>query len=128
MSRAMARRLRLTRLGFAPGLASGASGRSIRSTSAPISASIIAPNGPGARPAISITLMPANGPMILPSLIVDRSVAGSGRAPRGAERSGLGQTVEPGAVVTQHLGPHPPPIFANAPPPPRIHPRPDPDP
>src|SRR5437879_4414783 len=38
-------------------------GRSTRTTSAPMSASIMAVNGPGPMPAISITRRPCNGPM-----------------------------------------------------------------
>src|SRR5581483_8720931 len=40
------------------------SARSTRSTSAPISASIIPQNGPGPMPAISMTLIPSSGPIV----------------------------------------------------------------
>ena len=56
------------------GLSTRAFGRSTRSTSAPMSASIIAVNGPGPMPAISITLKPCSGPaMSLRLLIVSPS-------------------------------------------------------
>src|SRR4051812_2029588 len=56
------------------GLSTRAFGRSTRSTSAPMSASIIAVNGPGPMPAISITLTPCSGPAMSSNLSPEQSL------------------------------------------------------
>src|SRR5438270_2334950 len=56
------------------GLSTRAFGRSTRSTSAPMSASIIAVNGPGPMPAISITLTPFSGPAMRSNLSPEQSL------------------------------------------------------
>src|SRR5436305_2714424 len=56
------------------GLSTRALGRSIRRTSAPMSASIIAVNGPGPIPAISITLKPCSGPAMSVKLSPEQSL------------------------------------------------------
>ena len=57
--------------------------RSMRMTSAPRSASIMAQNGPGPMPAISMTVIPARGPMLL----LERGSGGRFRRARRRARS-----------------------------------------
>ena len=52
-------------------------GDSMRSTSAPMSASSSEANGPGSRVEKSSTLSDANGPCMCPLLLIDRQRVGS---------------------------------------------------
>src|SRR3954452_9418557 len=92
-STATERRPRLSRSCSAAPVGGRARGRSIRSTSAPRSASSIAANGPGPIPASSTTRSPARGPVVMAG--PDRT---GGPAVKQARRCGQGSGRRDGGV------------------------------